>query len=181
MAKKHFGRFVALAAIAGTAAAGVSYFLRYKSFHKELDEDFHDFEDDFDEDLKEFGDTKDTAKTVTRNYVPLNTDRSSVKDCECSQKENAAEETKDAPDENAQEGPAVESETAHADAENADTDGKAEGEFSQTETADSDFDSDSEPASTPAPAGPDADNSEFQESPKKLEQPATIIIEDTTE
>ena len=46
MAKKHFGRFLAFAAIAGAAAAGISYFLQYKSFHKELDEEFHDFEDD---------------------------------------------------------------------------------------------------------------------------------------
>ena len=48
MAKKHFGTIITLAAIAGAAAAGITYFLQYKSFHKELDEDFHDFEDDFD-------------------------------------------------------------------------------------------------------------------------------------
>mgnify|MGYP000837840314 CR=1 FL=1 len=47
MAKKHFGKLLTLAAIVGAAAAGVSYVLQYKSFHKELDEDFHDFEDDF--------------------------------------------------------------------------------------------------------------------------------------
>ena len=44
--KKHFGKLLTLAAIVGAAAAGVSYVLQYKSFHKELDEDFHDFEDD---------------------------------------------------------------------------------------------------------------------------------------
>ena len=49
MAKKHFGKLLTLAAIVGAAAAGVSYVLQYKSFHKELDEDFHDFEDDFDD------------------------------------------------------------------------------------------------------------------------------------
>ena len=42
MAKKHFGKLLTLAAIVGAAAAGVSYVLQYKSFHKELDEDFHD-------------------------------------------------------------------------------------------------------------------------------------------
>ena len=74
MAKKHFGRFLTFAAIAGAAAAGISYFLQYKSFHKELDEDFHDFEDDF----EEFEDTdeKDTA-AVTRNYVSLTPERKS--------------------------------------------------------------------------------------------------------
>ena len=71
MAKKHFGRFLAFAAIAGAAAAGISYFLQYKSFHKELDEEFHDFEDDFDE----FEDTDDNSSTVTRNYVSLTPDR----------------------------------------------------------------------------------------------------------
>lgn len=71
MAKKHIGRFLTFAAIAGAAAAGISYFLQYKSFHKELDEEFHDFEDDFDE----FEDTDDNDSPVTRNYVSLTPDR----------------------------------------------------------------------------------------------------------
>ena len=66
MAKKHFGTILTLAAIAGAAAAGITYFLQYKSFHKELDEDVHDFEDDFDE----FDDTDDANSS--RNYVSLN-------------------------------------------------------------------------------------------------------------
>lgn len=66
MAKKHFGTIITLAAIAGAAAAGITYFLQYKSFHKELDEDFHDFEDDF----EEFDDTDET--NPSRNYVSLN-------------------------------------------------------------------------------------------------------------
>ena len=61
MAKKHFGKLLTLAAIVGAAAAGVSYVLQYKSFHKELDEDFHDFEDDFD-DFDDAGD-KEASKT----------------------------------------------------------------------------------------------------------------------
>ena len=61
MAKKHFGTIITLAAIAGAAAAGITYFLQYKSFHKELDEDFHDFEDDFDE----FDDTDETKVEIT--------------------------------------------------------------------------------------------------------------------
>lgn len=69
MAKKHFGRLLTLAAVVGAAAAGVSYFLQYKSFHKELDEDFHDFEDDFDD----FDDTEEKDdKEANRTYVTLN-------------------------------------------------------------------------------------------------------------
>ena len=37
MAKKGFGKFVAFAAISGAVAAGVSYVLQYKIYHKELD------------------------------------------------------------------------------------------------------------------------------------------------
>lgn len=68
MAKKNFGKFLALATISGAIAAGVSYFLKYRSFHAELDEDFHDFEgddDDFDGTLPHEG------ESVSRNYVPL--------------------------------------------------------------------------------------------------------------
>ena len=43
MAKKNFGKFLALATISAAVATAVSYFLKYKSFHAELDEDFHDF------------------------------------------------------------------------------------------------------------------------------------------
>lgn len=73
MAKKHFGKLITLVAIAGAATAGISYFLRYKSFHKELDEDFHDFEEDF----NDHGSTEDAGNTKERNYVSLNPDRSS--------------------------------------------------------------------------------------------------------
>lgn len=65
MAKKNFGRFLALAAISGAVAAGVSYFLKYSSFHKELDKDFHDFEGE-DDDLQ----SRETESSK-RNYVPL--------------------------------------------------------------------------------------------------------------
>lgn len=71
MAKKHFGKFFTIAAIAGAAAAGISYFLRYKSFHEELNEDFHDFEDDFDTTEN----AKDTSGVAARSYVSLTPDR----------------------------------------------------------------------------------------------------------
>ena len=68
MAKKNLGKFLALTAISTAIAAGVSYFLKYRSFHAELDEDFHDFEGDddtFDGTLPHEG------EAATRNYVPL--------------------------------------------------------------------------------------------------------------
>lgn len=68
MAKKNLGKFLALTAISTAVAAGVSYFLKYRSFHAELDEDFHDFEgddDSFDGSLPHEG------EQPQRNYVPL--------------------------------------------------------------------------------------------------------------
>ena len=46
--QKAFGKLAALLTIAGAAAAGISYLTKYRSFNKELDEDFHDFEDEDD-------------------------------------------------------------------------------------------------------------------------------------
>ena len=40
MAKKGWGKFVAFAAVTGAVAAGVSYVLQYKTYHKELEKDF---------------------------------------------------------------------------------------------------------------------------------------------
>ena len=68
MAKKNLGKFLALTAISAAVAAGVSYFFKYRSFHAELDEDFHDFEGDddtFDGSLPHEG------EPTQRNYVPL--------------------------------------------------------------------------------------------------------------
>lgn len=93
MAKKHIGKFLTFAAIAGAAAAGISYFLQYKSFHKELDEEFHDFEDDFDE--FEDTDDNDNDSPVTRNYVSLTPDRKA----EEVKEDGVGEEPDDAADE----------------------------------------------------------------------------------
>ena len=51
MAKKGFGKFVAFAAISGAVAAGVSYVLQYKIYHKELDKDFREFEEDEEDEI----------------------------------------------------------------------------------------------------------------------------------
>ncbi len=59
MAKKGFGKVVALATVAGAAAAGISYFKKYKSFNEELEEDFHDFEGDEEDFFDEEEDLED--------------------------------------------------------------------------------------------------------------------------
>lgn len=75
MAKKGngFGKFVALATVAGAVAAGISYFTKYKSFHKELEEDFHDFEDDGNDDISKID------STMNRNYVSLHANKDEFK------------------------------------------------------------------------------------------------------
>ncbi|NBH71350.1 hypothetical protein D3Z51_04785 [Clostridiaceae bacterium] len=66
MAKKA-GKILALAAIAGAAAAGISYFTKYRSFSKELDEDFRDFEEEDEPPIPD--------STMNRNYVSLHADK----------------------------------------------------------------------------------------------------------
>lgn len=68
-----FGKIVAFATIAGAVAAGISYFTKYKSFHKELEEDFHDFEDDGNDDISKID------STMNRNYVSLHADKDEFK------------------------------------------------------------------------------------------------------
>ena len=90
MAKKSFGKFLALATITGAVAAGVSYFLKYRSFHAELEDDFHDFEDDgFDGTLPHEGESS------PRNYVSLGEKKGeameAVEDAAAATAEKAAE------------------------------------------------------------------------------------------
>lgn len=75
MAKKGngFGKFVAFATIVGAVAAGISYFTKYRSFHKELEENFHDFEDDGNDDISKID------STMNRNYVSLNANKDELK------------------------------------------------------------------------------------------------------
>ena len=101
MAKKGLGKFVAFAAIAGVVAAGISYFTKYKSFHDELEEDFHDFEGEDDKDSEEPADS-----TMSRNYVSLNPEKGPAAQAPKEEPENTEEisektavEDADAPDE----------------------------------------------------------------------------------
>ena len=73
MAKKGNGFGKLVATIAGAVAAGISYFTKYKSFHKELEEDFHDFEDDGNDDISKID------STMNRNYVSLHADKDEFK------------------------------------------------------------------------------------------------------
>ena len=74
MARRRLGGLVLLAAVAGAVAAGVSYILQYNSYHKELESEFHEFED---EDIKKENEDClfSTKKTPSRNYVALSSDR----------------------------------------------------------------------------------------------------------
>lgn len=89
MAKKGFGKFIAFAAIAGAVAAGISYLTKYKSFHKELEEDFHDFEDN---------DKSETPadNTMERSYVSLNAEKPELSEAVDSVVSSAKEAVQDA-------------------------------------------------------------------------------------
>ena len=79
MAKKGFGKFIAFAAVAGAAAAGISYALRYKIFHSELEKDFHEFED---EDKPENGEEDEApaqARQMDRSYIALHASKDEFK------------------------------------------------------------------------------------------------------
>ncbi len=93
MAKKKFGKFVALATVSGVIAAGISYFLKYKSFNNELDEDFHDFEGDDDE----FdGELPHASETPSRTYVTLNEKKEDVAEAAQAAVEKVEDTAKDA-------------------------------------------------------------------------------------
>lgn len=89
MAKKGFGKFIAAAAAIGAVAAGISYFTRYKSFHKELEEDFHTFEDDDDDETLSESDTRPTP--AERTYVSLNAGKDEFKEAAKDAKEAVAD------------------------------------------------------------------------------------------
>lgn len=80
MAKNGFGKFVAFAAIAGAAAAGISYALRYKIFHSELEKDFHEFEDeDGPSESEEDENLSSDARQTDRNYIALHASKDEFK------------------------------------------------------------------------------------------------------
>ena len=65
MAKKLLGKIVTLTALGIVATTAISYILKYKSFHKDLEDDFFEFEDD----------DRQNTTTKDRNYIALSSDK----------------------------------------------------------------------------------------------------------
>jgi len=85
MSKKKSGLLIAFGAMLGGAvAAGISYYLKLKSFNDELDQDFHEYEEE--ETPSEETDEK-TEPASERTYITIN----SGKDTDESVKEEHAE------------------------------------------------------------------------------------------
>ena len=70
MSKKKTSMLIALGAVLGAAAAGLSYYLKYKSFNNELDKDFHDYEEE-DTVSEETGESAPQADGKGRTYITL--------------------------------------------------------------------------------------------------------------
>ena len=79
MAKKGFGKLVAFAAVTGAVAASVSYALRYKTFHSELEKDFREFEDGEDEACEDSEERTVDPRRTDRNYISLHASKDEFK------------------------------------------------------------------------------------------------------
>ena len=80
MAKKGWGKFVAFAAVTGAVAAGVSYVLQYKTYHRELEKDFREFEDGGEDRTDEDGtDRTIDTRSLDRNYISLSSSKDEFK------------------------------------------------------------------------------------------------------
>lgn len=79
MSKKKTSMLIALGALLGASAAGLSYYLKYKSFNNELDKDFHDYEEE-DTVSEETGESAPQADGKGRTYITL--DSGKGKPCE---------------------------------------------------------------------------------------------------
>lgn len=107
MSKKKNSFLIAFGAALGAAAVGVSYYLKYKSFNKELDQDFHEYEDD--EAAKEEEAEEETvpcSEASGRSYITITPGKQ-----EEAAKEEAGEEVKDNVPEEAAEEESVSEET----------------------------------------------------------------------
>ena len=87
MSKKKTGLLIALGAALGTAAAGISYYLKYKSFNDEVEKDFHDYEDDDSFETEMEDKNLSSCESAGRTYITL--DGGKCKSCE---KEETCEE-----------------------------------------------------------------------------------------
>ena len=85
MSKKKTGLLIAVGAALGAAAAGISYYLKYKSFNDEIDKDFHDYEED---EISEMtNDEPISCADSNRTYISL--DPNKCKSCEAAVEESA--------------------------------------------------------------------------------------------
>lgn len=71
MSKKRTGLLIALGAMLGAAAAGIAYYLQYKSFNDELDKDFHDYEEEDAPGEEKKEEPVPCQEAVGRNYITL--------------------------------------------------------------------------------------------------------------
>lgn len=70
MSKKKSGLLIAFGAMLGGAvAAGISYYLKLKSFNDELDQDFHEYEE---EDSPSDENEEKVENTPERTYITIN-------------------------------------------------------------------------------------------------------------
>ena len=96
---------IAFAAVTGAVAASVSYALRYKTFHSELEKDFREFEDGEGENGEDEEDRTVDPRRTDRNYISLHASKDEFKLAA----KDMAEATKDV----LKEAGAVISDTAH--------------------------------------------------------------------
>ena len=71
--KNHTGLLIALGAVLGAAAAGAGYYFKYKSFNKEIEKDFHDYEEDETEDT---ADETLSFNDANRTYISIDSNKS---------------------------------------------------------------------------------------------------------
>ena len=88
--KNNTGLLIALGAVLGAAAAGISYYLKYKSFNDEIDKDFHDYEED--EATETAVNEPLSCNDANRTYITLGKNA----EAEESVEETVPEETQDA-------------------------------------------------------------------------------------
>lgn len=89
MSKKKSGLLIAFGAMLGGAvAAGISYYLKLKSFNDELDQDFHEYEED---DSASEENEEESENAPERTYITIN----SGKDAETA--DDSVKEKTDAP------------------------------------------------------------------------------------
>ena len=93
--KNNTGLLIALGAVLGAAAAGNSYYLKYKSFNEEIEKDFHDYEED--DAADETNDEPVSFTEAGRTYISISKPAETEKVCEETPAEEAAAEVTEEP------------------------------------------------------------------------------------